>query len=489
MKASADLKVGIFALIIILLLSYMTFKVGGLSWLRKKEGYIVYVYFKNISGLEKKSRIRVAGVDAGYIEDIELADGKAKLTLRVNPGIKLYSDACASIKTVGLLGENYLELDIGSKPPLLHDGDTLSCSVETADLGELIRSISKVSGSANQLIANLNKVLSDQQIRQLKETIASIRDTARNANTMVVENDKRARRVLDNANRLVTRLDTIVAQNQQSTNELIANLRDLSASLKTDVPGMIRDVKSTSGEIRSLVAQTKPQMEGIVNNVDKITSDLQQGKGTIGKLLKDETLYTNVNNAVSGLGETLGAITRFRTFLDFEAQYLTKVSDTRGKFTLTLQPSPDKYYIVGIVSDPIPRTVTQTNIVDHTVTTYTNEKKVIEFNAQYARRYKNTAGRLGITQNTFGLGVDQFFLNDRLKVSGDAWDFSAEEDGAKHPHVQIGASYYIFKHLYLEGGMDNLLNSNLRGVYFGGGLRFEDKDFKYLLGVAPSPRL
>ncbi len=101
---STELKVGFFALIVMAILTFMTFRIGGLEWL-KKEGYIVYVYFKNIAGLDEKTRVKIAGVDAGTIEKIELKEGRAKLTLRLYKDIQLYSDASASIKATGLLGD------------------------------------------------------------------------------------------------------------------------------------------------------------------------------------------------------------------------------------------------------------------------------------------------------------------------------------------------------------------------------------------------
>ena len=97
---STELKVGAFSLVILTLLTYMTFKVGGFEWVKKK-GYILYAEFKNIGGLDEKTRIKVAGVDAGTIEKIQLKDGKARLVIRVNRDIVLYSDASVGIKATG----------------------------------------------------------------------------------------------------------------------------------------------------------------------------------------------------------------------------------------------------------------------------------------------------------------------------------------------------------------------------------------------------
>ncbi|MDA8169763.1 MAG: MlaD family protein [Nitrospiraceae bacterium] len=487
MKASAELKVGIFALIVIGLLSVMTFWVGGFAWLRP-QGYKLYVFLGDASGLDKKTRIRVAGVDAGYIEDIVLADGKARLTLRMNPGVVLYSDATASVKTVGFLGEKYLDLTTGSEPPVLKDGDTITHVQEPVDIETMVRKFSSVSSDISKLVNNVNRVFTDREIENLRAAIDNLKEISANTNAAVRANDKKLRLALDRANKLIENLDSVVSQNQYNISELVENLRDVSETLKRETPAVLGNIKNTTSDIKDMVSENKQNIDNIIKKADKITANLSEGKGTLGKLLTDESLYKNVNKGIENLNETLGAINRFRVFLDFQGQYLTKAHDTRGRFLLTLQPRPDKYYIIGVTQNPIARLDKEYGISDgQVVVTSETPKKDIEFIAQIAHRFRNTAFRIGVMDNTFGLGADQFFYNDKLKVFIDAYDFAADEAFAKNAHVTVGADYFLFKNIYLSAGYDNILNSRWRGPYFGGGLRFEDRDLKYLLGTV-SPK-
>lgn len=480
-----DVKVGIFALIVLAILAFITFKIGGLGIIKK--GYTLNVYFRNVTGLDKKSRVRVAGVDSGYIDDIKLAEGKARLVLRINPSVVVYSDGSATIKTVGLLGERYLQIDVGHTPPPLKDGDTIKNVTETVDVDDVIRSLSAVSTDIDKFMTSMNQVLSKEQIESFKEAVQSFKELAQNANTAVQANDMKVRKTLDTLDSFVSRLDNLVATNQDSVKELVANMRDFSETLKRDAPTLMSDLKNTTGDIRGMVADTRPRLESIIQRADRITSDVEQGKGTLGKLLKDEKLYNNVSGAAEGLQTTLGAINRFKLFIDFQGQYLSGVSDSKGEFFLTLQPRPDKYYIFGITQDPIGHTEKRTVITNGVAVTTETIKQDIEFTAQFAKRIKNTALRIGLTENTFGVGADQYFWKDKVRLFADAWDFSHKEADANHPHVTVGMDYFIFKNLYLSGGMDNLLNSHWVGPFFGGGLRFEDEDLKYLFGVAPKP--
>jgi phospholipid/cholesterol/gamma-HCH transport system substrate-binding protein len=84
------------------------------------------------------------------------------------------------------------------------------------------------------------------------------------------------------------------------------------------------------------------------------------------------------------------------------------------------------------------------------------------------------------------VGADYLFGGDKAKVSLDVWDFSGDEAKANRAHMRIGLDYPLFKYVFINAGIDNLLNNNRRGIFIGGGLKFEDEDFKYLFGSSPS---
>jgi phospholipid/cholesterol/gamma-HCH transport system substrate-binding protein len=488
---STELKVGSFALAVLFVLSFMTFKVGGMQWFQQ-EGYIVYIYFNSVVGLDKNTKVKIAGIDAGNIEDIVLENGRAKVKVRINKGVPLYSDVSAVVKATGLLGDRYLEVKSGSKGSPLKEGDIISNTMEIADVDDLLRSVSKVAGDIGGISESLNEVFgSDESKRALRESIMALREITSNMNTAIIYNDKKLRKVLDNIDELSASLGEIVKTNREPLNTTLANVRDFTGSLKKDGPSLVENLRKTTDELRAMLQENRPSFKSTVDNLDKISSKVEKGEGTLGKLVNDDKLYESVNTAVTGLGKTMNAVDRFRTFITFQGDYLTKVKDTKGTFYLTLQPRPEKYYILGIVSDPIKRVSTSQSIVDGEDYIQQDIKKDIEFTAQYAQRFikddifKNTALRLGLTENTFGVGADQFFLNDRLKMSVDAWDFGHEEYGARKAHVKVGMDYFIFKNLFISGGMDNLFNSESRGPYVGGGVRFEDEDIKYLMGSVP----
>jgi phospholipid/cholesterol/gamma-HCH transport system substrate-binding protein len=252
---------------------------------------------------------------------------------------------------------------------------------------------------------------------------------------------------------------------------------------------MIANLNKASKELKDMVEENRPALRRSVESLDNITQKIDKGEGTIGKLVKDERLYENINKAAVGIDKTISTVERFKTFITFQGDYLTDMKEGKGYFYLTLQPKPDKYYILGVVGDPLGKTTTtKTTTITPSGTTKEEEietKKKIEFTAHYAMRYKDAVMRLGLTENTFGAGADLFFNNDSGRLVIDAWDFSNDEEESKNPHVRAGVDYFVFKNLFVSVGMDNIMNKKWRGSYAGMGMRFEDEDIKYLFGTLP----
>jgi phospholipid/cholesterol/gamma-HCH transport system substrate-binding protein len=492
---STELKVGFFAVFVMLILTFMTFKVGGLDWL-KKEGFVVYVYFRDIAGLDEKTKVKIAGVDAGVIEKIELKEGVAKLTVRIRKDTVLYSNAIASIKATGLLGDKYLDIKIGDSQPQLKNGDAIRNVIELIDIDDMLRKLSKVSENISTLAISMNEAFgTDESKNALKETVLNLGDITANLNSTIVANDKKLRNVLDNIKNLTASLSEVVNKNKEPLNAAITNIQDFSVKLKSDGPDLIANLNKATMDLKEIIGENKAAIKSTVSSFNNIAQQVDKGEGTLGKLVKDDKLYNSINRAAEGLDRTIGAIDRFKTFITFQTDYLTKSNDAKGYFYVTLQPKPDKYYILGVVADPLGHVSTKTT--ETTTSTGTTKvkkevmKKEIEFTAQIAKRFsdtelfKDTALRIGVTESTFGAGADYFFNKDKARASVDIWDFSNDEEGAENPHVKVGVDYYVFRNVFVTAGADNVLNKKWRGGYAGVGVRFEDEDFKYLFGNLP----
>ncbi len=478
-ELSTELKVGAFALIVLAVLTFMTFKVGGLDWAKKK-GYAVHIVFSSTAGLDEKTRVKIAGVDAGVVEYIGLKEGKAVVTLRIEPGVRIYRNAQASIRSSGLLGDKYLDIRIGSpEAGQLKDGDSITDVIEVADMDDLARNLINVSQSFTRLTESLNDVLgNDQAKKSLGETIANLREISATLNQTITLNDQKLRTVLDNISTLTASLNSLVDRNRDPLSASITNMKDFSTSLKNTGPELIENLNKASQQLKAILEENRPGVRSTVESVDKIAQQVEKGEGTLGKLVKDEQLYDSMTSAADRLNKTLSAVERFRAYMTFQAEYLTRQQDGKAYFDVTLQPNSDTYYILGVAGGAT-RTSTVTERTKHGKTTTEEElTDKLRFNAQFGKRFDNAAVRLGLFENTFGVGGDYFFNDNKGKISVDVWDFQKYEENAKTVHVKAGANYFLFKNLFVSAGGDNLLSNRYRGGYVGMGVRFGAEDFR-----------
>ena len=138
MKRSVlDLTVGVFVLIGVLALGWLSVKLGRID-LFGNAGYAVTADFPSVGGLKAGSAVEIAGVEIGRVESIGLADYQARVTLRVHSGVKLQEDVIASIKTKGLIGEKYIRISPGGSDKIIPPNGRIREVEAPVDFEELL---------------------------------------------------------------------------------------------------------------------------------------------------------------------------------------------------------------------------------------------------------------------------------------------------------------------------------------------------------------
>jgi phospholipid/cholesterol/gamma-HCH transport system substrate-binding protein len=139
-KARLETIVGIFVLVGILCLAYLSINLGKLELLGG-DHYEVSANFDSISGLRNGASVEIAGVEVGRVERIVLdpkAGYTAKVTMRINSGIELQDDVIASVRTRGIIGDKYIQLKPGGSDRLLKDGGRIREAESAIDFESLI---------------------------------------------------------------------------------------------------------------------------------------------------------------------------------------------------------------------------------------------------------------------------------------------------------------------------------------------------------------
>jgi phospholipid/cholesterol/gamma-HCH transport system substrate-binding protein len=136
-KGNLELSVGVFVLVGLAALAYLAIHLGKMEVFGS--GYQVTAVFDNISGLKVGAAVEVAGVDVGRVETLQLTPGdRAKVVLRMNPGLKLHNDAIASIRTKGIIGDKFVKLSPGNSDKLIPPGGKIHDTESAVEWEELI---------------------------------------------------------------------------------------------------------------------------------------------------------------------------------------------------------------------------------------------------------------------------------------------------------------------------------------------------------------
>lgn len=135
-----DLWVGFFVAIGIAALLFLALKVGNLSSANLSETYVLQAKFDNIGGLKVRGPVKSAGVVVGRVANIQFdpASYEAVVTMNVDTRYRFPKDTFASILTSGLLGEQYIGLDVGGDEKVLKPGDTIAKTQSAVVLEKLI---------------------------------------------------------------------------------------------------------------------------------------------------------------------------------------------------------------------------------------------------------------------------------------------------------------------------------------------------------------
>lgn len=132
-----ELSVGVFVLVGILALGYLSIQLGGMD-VFGTDSYDIRAKFSSVTGLRPGASVEMAGVQIGKVENIALVDNEAMVTLRIDKNVKLAIDTIASIRTKGILGEKYVSLSQGGSPRMIAAGGRIRETEPPIDIEKLI---------------------------------------------------------------------------------------------------------------------------------------------------------------------------------------------------------------------------------------------------------------------------------------------------------------------------------------------------------------
>ena len=152
--------VGLFALLGIVALAILSFKLGRISFL-PKPGYVLYANFDNIGGLKPGDEVDIAGVKIGKVLGATLVQNQAHVAMEIEKGVAIDEGAIASVRSQGIIGGKYISIQLGPSEKILPDGGLIVDTEPAFNLenviGNVINGIGTKSDNQNNNGGNANQ--------------------------------------------------------------------------------------------------------------------------------------------------------------------------------------------------------------------------------------------------------------------------------------------------------------------------------------------
>lgn len=286
MKISREVKTAVLVISGIVLFIYLFNYLKGENILDSSRTY--YAIYDNVEGLAPSTPVTINGMNVGKVKAIDFkgdGSGKLKVTLMVDSDFQFSKNSKAQLYDLGLIGGKAVAIiPAFDNAENAESGSFLESSVK-AGLTELVNQrltplqekIEGVMVQADSLLANVNDVLDDQTKSNLKESISELNATIKSFKTTSVS------------------LNRLIDSNQETLSATLSNFENTSENFS----------RISDSLVNANLSATIADLQSTVQNFDLMMANINNGQGSIGKLLKDEGLYNNLEGASKQLEQLL----------------------------------------------------------------------------------------------------------------------------------------------------------------------------------------
>ena len=325
-----ELKVGLFVLVFAIVIGLSVFVLGGSSKMFAHE-YKLKTSFLDVKGLKTGAVVRLAGIDIGQVSKVNFGSDQGSKNIEVELNIRteyqprLRADSNASISQVGVLGDMYISLSVGSPDKEMLPDNGRIASVESIDYLSYVTKATEIVENASSISKKMNLMLGSDEAASkagVSDSLAHIEAMLGEAKDgkgilHVLIYDKEAGAKVKN---ILTTVDAIATDVHAVTTEmrtgkglahelvysdngekLMRKMGDMADALD----GVMGDIKTGDSLAHALLydpdnAKIVDEFQATMTNVRSVTDAVNEGDGTLGLLVRDPQLYEDLRVLLGG---------------------------------------------------------------------------------------------------------------------------------------------------------------------------------------------
>ncbi|MFQ6083595.1 MAG: MlaD family protein [Candidatus Aminicenantia bacterium] len=434
-RLKAELKIGIFVILALSVLAIFIIKMGNVALIFEKPGYPLLARFDSIAGLEKNAAVRVAGVKVGVVKGIGLIEGKAEVLMIIDPQVKIRRDSKASVSSLGLMGEKYIEIFPGQEPVFVKPGDTIQ-GIQPLSLDQMGSMFLSIGQEIKSISQHIQDILGPEETKgQLKNILQNLDRVSNDLREFSQQNKDKLGKTIDRSHQVLGKFDTSLKEVSDNINELTSTLREIAQENKDGI-------RENFKKIEKLTTRAEESLRLLNETLKKIN----EGEGTLGQLINDPEIYQKIDKTIDQATAQLNVLSETKLNAGFTGYYLTNNQLVQSSIDLYVFSKKNRFLLGQLVKDP--------------------RENTFKFSAQGGMKFGALWARGGLIESELGLGLDYFLFKDKLKFSLESFDFNR----SSQPRFRFLTKFSLSDNLFLIAGVDDFTLVKKREYLFGLGI-------------------
>ena len=283
---SKEFKVGIIGILGLLMLYLGSNFLKGIDFFSKTKKY--FVVYDNIDGLIISNPVIVNGYSVGRVSDIDILqknNNKILVSLDIDDDLVVGDKSIATLSSNDVLGSKAIILSIDNISNAIKEGDTIKADVDRG-LSELLENARPITDNLSVTISRLNDLLLNLQ----------------GSGDMISL-------TLNNFNQVLNSTNSVIDGNKSNLDKTFNNLTLLTEKLNSNIDKidpLLSSIQMTFDDLNKIkFEKTFNQIDILLSSMNNVFDDIENGKGTLSKLLKEDSLYNTLNKTAIDLDKLL----------------------------------------------------------------------------------------------------------------------------------------------------------------------------------------